>query len=104
MKRVYTADNVPMAWHIKNILEGQGVSCLVKNDRLYSVAGEIPITECMPEVWVKDSLYARYAEEIIEQAQSDQVEDEGDWKCLICEETNFSNFGACWSCGAQIKE
>ena len=49
-------------------------------------------------------LYARYAEEIIEQAQSDQVEDEGDWKCLICEETNFSNFGACWSCGAQIKE
>ena len=104
MKRVYTADSLTMAWHIKNILEGHGVSCLIKNDKLYSVAGEVPITECMPEVWVTDALYAKYAEGIIKQAESGPIEDEGDWECLVCKEINFSNFVACWSCGTQIKE
>jgi len=104
MKRVYIADSVPMAWHIKNLLESYGVSCLVKNDRLYSVAGEIPVTECLPEVWVMSSLYVKYAEGIIKQVESDCVQDHEDWICRVCEEANFSNFGACWSCGAEIKE
>ena len=99
MKRVYTADSVPMAWHIKNILEGQGVSCLVKNDRLYSVAGEIPITECMPEVWVEHALYAEYAKEIIQLIENYEIEDEGEWICERCSEANFASFDICWNCG-----
>ena len=104
MKRVYTSDSVPMAWHIRNVLQQHGVHSVVKNDSLYSIAGEIPLTECMPEVWVCDSLYAKYAEKIIKQVESTHVGDRVDWRCLKCDEANFANFGICWNCGVEIED
>ena len=57
-KKVYTADSVSMAWHFRNVLEQHGISSVVKNDNLYSAGGELPLNECMPEVWVEHALYA----------------------------------------------
>ena len=104
MKRVYTSDSVPMAWHIKNVLQQHGVYSVVKNDNLYSIAGEIPLTECMPEVWVCDSLNAKYAGEIIKQIENAHVGDRIDWTCLKCDEENLANFGICWNCGVETQD
>lgn len=97
MKRVYTADSVAMAWHIRNVLEQHEIYAEVKNERLGSIAGETPITESMPEVWVKP-LYVRRAEQIISELNDTaQVKGE-DWHCSACGEENAASFDICWNC------
>jgi hypothetical protein len=97
MKRVYTTDSVAMAWHIRNVLEQYGIDALVKNDKLYAIAGEVPLTECMPEVWVKPLEYIR-AEQIIRELESDAPPDGPDWLCENCGESNAASFDICWNC------
>ena len=101
MKRVYTADSVPMAWHIANVLENHDIQALVKNDRLHSVAGEVPVNECMPEVWVRNDLDYIRAEQIITELESTAEIEEPDWRCRTCAEENAGNFDLCWNCQAQ---
>jgi len=101
MKQVYTADSVPMAWHMANVLEYHGIQALVKNDKLYSVAGEIPFIECLLEVWVQnDQDYIR-AGQIIKELESTAKTEEPDWHCRACAEENAGNFDLCWNCQAE---
>ena len=97
MKLVYTTENQIYLYHLKNVLEAQGVDCVIKNDRLSSLAGEIPLTLCWPELWVLDSLKAKWAEEIIEESRS--TEDKGSsWICENCGEEHSTQFTDCWNC------
>jgi hypothetical protein len=97
MKRVYSTDNIAKAWNIRNVLEQQGIEAVVKNEQLYSVAGELPITECMPEVWVKP-LYCQRAEQIIAEIENAPEPQGADWHCTHCGESNAINFALCWNC------
>lgn len=98
MKQVYTADSVPMAWHMANVLEQYGIQALVRNDQLYSVAGEVPINECLPEVWVKNDLDCTRAKQILRELESPQQTEEKAWTCGGCGEENGGNFDLCWNC------
>lgn len=99
MKRVYTADSVAMAWHMRNVLEQHDIGAQVRNDNLYSVAGEVPIHECQPEVWVKPLDFRRAEQIIRELEQSNSARQEGpDWTCSHCQESNFDTFDICWNC------
>ena len=98
MKKVYTADSIAIAWHFRNVLEQHGIDAVVKNDRLYSVGGEIPINECLPEVWVKQSFNAKYAESIIRLIENHDLEGDSEWLCEVCGESNFASFDICWNC------
>lgn len=98
MKKFYSNDNVAMVWHVKNMLEQQGIDVLVKNDKLYSIAGEVPVTECMPEVWVKNALHYQYAEQLIAEMESSEQEPSPAWLCTSCGEMIEGNFGVCWNC------
>lgn len=100
MRKVYSHENLSMAWHVRNVLEQHDIDCLVKNDRLYSVAGELPIHECQAEVWIRNPLYFRRAEEIIRAMENELEEPGEDWQCPHCGESNLGNYAACWSCAA----
>ena len=102
MKRVFSSDNVPMVWHVRNMLRQQGIDVLVKNDGLYSVVGEVPVTECMPEVWVKNSLQYRYAEQLVAEMHADEQEVLPSWQCGCCGESNEGNFAVCWNCQTPV--
>ena len=97
MKRVYIADNAASAWNIKNLLQQCNIDSEVKNDQLYSVAGEVPVTECMPEVWVDTAVYERARELVLESESREDIV-EPDWICKKCRETNTGQFAICWSC------
>ena len=97
MKRVYTADSIAMAWHIRNVLEQHDIASTVRNDKLYSVAGELPVTECLPEVWVSHNADAERAEQIVHDLNFNE-EELPDWKCTACSEDNAGNFTICWNC------
>jgi len=47
MKKVYEVllDTLTVG-HFKNLLENEGIHCVIKNENLASAAGGIPITEC----------------------------------------------------------
>lgn len=101
MKRVYSTDSVPMAWHIRNSLQQHDIEAEVRNANLYSVAGEIPLTECQAEVWVQ-RLYSQRAERLIlefaQEASAENWEGGPVWECACCGEENFHNFIQCWNC------
>ncbi|MBM87043.1 MAG: hypothetical protein CMQ41_01560 [Gammaproteobacteria bacterium] len=97
MKRIYTADSIAMAWHMRNVLEQHDIYAQVKNEGLSSIAGETPITEILPEVWVKP-LYAKRAEQIVKEIiNSEELENES-WICKSCGEDSLGIFDICWNC------
>ena len=100
MKKVYTADSPAIAWHFRNVLEQHGIASLVKNDLLYTVGGEVPIHECLPEVWVQEGLNAKYAESIIQSIENNEPTKNDMWLCQRCGESNFESFDICWRCNA----
>ncbi len=102
MKRVYSNDNVPMVWHVRNMLEQQGIDVIVRNEKLYSVVGEVPVTECMPEVWVKSPLQHRYAEQLIAEMESGTEEVLKPWYCGCRGEFNEGSFAVCWRCESPV--
>jgi len=91
-----------MAWHVRNVLEQHEIPTTIKNDNLYSVAGEVPITECLPEVWVNNASDFDRAERIIKEVQESPEKEGGArkavWQCKNCGEVNGVAFEICWNC------
>lgn len=98
MKRIYSNNNVALAWHVRNMLEQHDIPVQMKNDKLYSIAGELPVTECMAEVWVKNPLHYRLAEKLVEELESGSSEEFQDWHCPDCGELVEGTFALCWNC------
>jgi hypothetical protein len=98
MKRVYTSYSVPMAWHVRNVLQQYDIATTLKNDKLYSVCGEVPFTECMPEIWVRNDLDFLRAQQIISEMEADTEIEGEDWACTGCGESNTVTFEICWNC------
>ena len=74
MKRVFRAPTVTEAHLIKGILENEGITCIVKNEHLSGLAGEVPFVEAWPEIWVADDDTAAQAERIIADFQGQTSE------------------------------
>lgn len=83
---------------MKNILESSNIRCHVQNDMLSALAGEIPSTECWPELWLDEDNKERLAISLIE--QSNNLPGLGKWACTGCEEVLEEEFEICWQCGA----
>lgn len=50
----------PQAFLFRELLEKEGIACQLRNAQLASALGEIPFTECYPELWVlDDEVYPR---------------------------------------------
>ena len=84
---------------LKELLEREGINCLLRNDQLSSALGEIPFLECLPELWVvDDDVYPR-AKQLLENWLSGEGEIAEQWTCAHCGEEHDGQFGSCWKCG-----
>ena len=99
MKLIYTAYNSMLVANIRNLLEGAGIECDAKNLLLAGGAGDIPLNEVWPELWVNESDFDR-AQAIIDEALADKS-DLPKWHCKKCGEWIEGQFSACWRCGAE---
>lgn len=97
MKQVYTSEDRLMVYHLKNLLEQEGIECMVKNDCLSAVVGEIPMLVAWPELWVIDSDMQAWAIELIKTSQKEAEQGE-DWTCEYCGESHAAQFSDCWNC------
>lgn len=100
MIKVYTSEDRVLIFHLKNILENQGIACALKNDDLSSLAGEVPGAECWPELWLMDEEQQERVSELIGEALSQQGAPGVSWRCAHCHEVHEAQFDVCWKCGA----
>jgi len=99
MKRVHSSELLAEIGHFRNVLEQNGIACVVRNEQLSGVIGEVPFLECMPELWVLDDDRADEAQSLIADLRQD-VQGGRSWRCPKCREENEPQFAACWNCGA----
>jgi len=85
---------------LKELLEREGINCLLRNDQLSSALGEIPFLECLPELWVVDDEVYPRAKQLLENWLSGEGEMTEPWTCPNCGEQHDGQFGSCWKCGA----
>lgn len=98
MKTVYSAQNIAVLSIMQSILEGQGITCHVRNQFLSAGSGEIPPVECWPQLCVDDADVAA-AQRII--AAADAAPPLAAWRCDGCGEEIEGQFAACWNCGRE---
>lgn len=104
MKKIYSSQDRLMTGHIKNILENEEIECIIKNEHLSSILGEIPPIECWAEVWIADDSHYDRAVQIVEKALTAQQMPQSTWHCPTCGEELEGQFTECWNCGASREQ
>lgn len=102
MKLVYSSSNSLLVNHLRNLFESAGIAVQMKNEFLYSAAGELPPTATWPELWVEEADLAR-AEAVLAEAFADKS-DLPHWQCSRCGEWIEGQFDLCWQCGSPRPE
>lgn len=71
MIRVFVAAHPAEAHLVKGMLETAGIPCEIRREALFGAAGEVPVFDARPEVWVTDE-QAATARELIEAPFADE--------------------------------
>lgn len=102
MKRLITfgIHERPLAGLLKERLEQEGITCLLRNEELFAAMGEIPFLELRPELWVIDEDVLPRARLLV-QAWLRREEDGCPWVCPQCGERLEGQFDSCWQCGRE---
>lgn len=87
---------------LKEILAHEGLECTLRNDQLSSAMGEIPFTECYPELWLVDDEAFPRAQMFLNAWLRDDISNVDPWICPTCGECCEGQFGACWACGTVL--
>ena len=99
MRKVFVSQNLIEVEMRKDRLEQAGIRCLIKNQRLSGLAGEIPFAEIFPELWVIQDEDAYRARQVLEEELISQPSNPDSWTCAGCGEHHESQFSECWKCG-----
>jgi hypothetical protein len=97
MKKLTSSESLITINHFKNVLESEGIPCQLRNEFLGGIAGEMPLQEVWPELWVVNDLDFDRAKQLIDAAIADESPRDS-WKCRRCGEINEGQFAACWNC------
>ncbi len=100
MIRLYTAANLQEAFILKNLLELECISCLVRNVNASSIVGEIPFTHAWPEIWLIQGKDRLKAEKVLNKFKEERTDKNK--ICENCSEINPLNFEFCWNCHAVL--
>ncbi|MCP5150038.1 MAG: DUF2007 domain-containing protein [Ectothiorhodospiraceae bacterium] len=102
MRRVYGPDDFVVIGQLRAFLESSHVRCMVRNELLMGAAGELPPTECLPELWVLDDDQLERARALVEAFLRPPHDAEAvQWRCPRCGEVLEGQFTQCWSCGTE---
>jgi rubrerythrin len=75
-----------------------GVDATVQRAWAGSIAGEIPVDQALPEVWVTDENRHAEALSLLHELRNPPWRH---WVCRVCLEQVDGPFEQCWNCGAQ---
>jgi hypothetical protein len=98
MRRLFTCKNIIDAGILRGLLTGNDIECETRGEYLSMAIGEIPYSECYPQLWVSDEDFER-AKAILDQWQNREPVSHDRWTCKGCGEVNEGQFMSCWKCG-----
>ena len=101
MKKLTTSPSLVTINHYKNVLESEGIPSQIRNEFLGGIAGEMPLQEVWPELWILNEMDYDRAKQLIDESIADESPQRS-WKCGRCGEQNEGQFAACWNCGSEI--
>ncbi len=100
MKLIFRTQDVVQFGLVRGLLEQHRIAFLVRNEFLAGGAGQLPVNECWPELWLLDEARAARAQELIEQALASDEDEPDPWCCTHCGESVDGHLAQCWQCGA----
>lgn len=101
MIKVFCSENRLRIQQVKDLLDGYGIPCFIKNEYSIGGVGEISPFDAWPEVWLTDNEWFNRATQLI--AEFEAAEKEGSpWVCRQCQEHNEASFEICWQCGTEF--
>ena len=97
MKRLVQAPNGAIAHLWKAQLQGAGFDVTVQREFASGIAGEIPVDQSLPELWIMDDSRYDAARRFLAELQNLPHRR---WYCPGCGELVEGPFDQCWNCGA----
>ena len=103
MKKLYTDPSVIPCDILKSILELQGITVMIKNERGSASAGYglpvamVSLSFAWPEVWVNDQDFEK-AQTVLNDWQNERVETCESWICKNCNSEVNGELAVCWNC------
>ena len=80
---------------IKNLLESEGITSIIKGEHRSVLLGEVPVDDARVELLVK----SQDEDRALDCIQMHSHATRPDWRCAHCEESNPGSFELCWCCG-----
>ena len=99
MIRIYSAKDPLMIGHLKNVLATFGIRTVTRNLDLATAAGELPVIECWPELWLVDPDQFTQAQAVLRKSLAPLEAVRRPWRCPACGEDVEGQFSECWNCG-----
>jgi Putative prokaryotic signal transducing protein len=96
MKRLVQAPNLALATLWADQLQHAGVDTTVQRAFACGIAGEIPMDQSLPEVWVLNDADHTRATAVLHELQH---QPHRHWLCHGCGESVDGPFDQCWNCG-----
>lgn len=99
MKSIYSTQDILIIGHLRNLLVNEGIPCDVRTPFLAAAKGDIPVTDCWSQLWIRDDDDLERALGVIDTALARGAEPAEAWRCSRCREEVEGQFAACWQCG-----
>ena len=99
MKIILSSPNPGEIALLRNMLESAGIACFMRNEISAGLAGEIPISESTPELWIQDDHNLAEALQIKNAWKTAPPIEGSDWVCAACGQASGPQFTSCWKCG-----
>jgi hypothetical protein len=99
MKRLTSAPNLALATLWADLLNQAGVSTTVQRQYASSIAGEVPVDQTLPELWVDDDAQLEHARTLLHELRHPPRRR---WCCPGCNEQIDGPFEQCWNCGTTM--
>jgi hypothetical protein len=94
MKKLFTHENRLIVSNIRNLLEGEGIECQLRNEFAGGGVGDLAPFDIWPELWVADEDIGRGIEVLNELQQENLIRRQ----CPACGAENDGHFRLCWQC------
>lgn len=101
MKLLYTSRTHGDLERIRDALQSAEIQCMIRGELLSGLAGEIPLGDSVPELWLIDDAQLDEARRILSSLLSEPASPGDPWKCTQCGESIEAQFDSCWKCGSK---
>ena len=99
MTRVFASLSIAEVHHAKNLLDSVGIRSFVRNEMLASAIGQLPFSDCQPELWLADAGDLERARRMLAEGPLAPAQKGDVWQCR-CGEIQEAQFTQCWRCAS----